>query len=144
MCDTIEGVRQVDTTGNGSNVGVPNAAIPAAGGAGLDKALPNYAGWFKSEYLPGSEFAFGYSFVSCRFDGCLTICWLTWTGVSFSGCASFNVSEWSDPMNVECFNSYNATNPFYTDKTPDSVINQQLGVQWAWMQCNQPMMWYHT
>lgn len=47
-------------------------------------------------------------------------------------------------MNVECFNSYNATNPFYTDKNPNAVINQELGVQWVWMQCNQPMAWYHT
>ncbi|KAJ4411335.1 hypothetical protein N0V82_009024 [Gnomoniopsis sp. IMI 355080] len=104
---------QVDTAGNGTNVAVPGATVPGSDGVGLEKALANYANWYKAESLPGS-------------------------------CASFNVPEWSDPMNVQCFDSYNATSPFYTDKTPNDVINQQLGVQWVWMQCNQPMAWYHT
>lgn len=56
MCDTVQGVRQVDTAGNGTNSAVPGATIPGPEGAGLDKALVNYAGWFKSESLPGSEF----------------------------------------------------------------------------------------
>lgn len=55
MCDTIQGVRQVDTTGNGTNSAVPGASIPGPEGAGLDKALVNYANWFKAESLPGSE-----------------------------------------------------------------------------------------
>lgn len=55
MCDTIQGVRQVDTAGNGTNSAVPGATIPGPEGAGLDKALSNYANWFKAESLPGSE-----------------------------------------------------------------------------------------
>lgn len=47
-------------------------------------------------------------------------------------------------MNVACFDSYNTSSPFYTDRSPLSPINQELGLQWLWMQCNQPMAWYHT
>lgn len=52
MCDTIQGTRQVDMTGNGTNAAVPNATAPGPEGAGLEKALPNYAAWVKNEFLP--------------------------------------------------------------------------------------------
>lgn len=52
MCDTIEGVRAVSM--NNTNKGT-NATIPSAHGVGLEKALANYAAWFKAEYLPGCE-----------------------------------------------------------------------------------------
>lgn len=52
MCDTIQGTRQVDMAGNGTNAAVPNATVPGPEGAGLEKALPNYAAWVKNEFLP--------------------------------------------------------------------------------------------
>ncbi len=59
MCDSVEGVRPVvngtktipvASYGNSSNVKVP------ADGLGLEKALPNFAKWFKYESLPDSEY----------------------------------------------------------------------------------------
>lgn len=66
MCDTMEGVRQVDTTGNGTNIAVPNATVPGPQGVGLDKALPNFAAWYKNEYLPDCKYLRG----SCRPKPC--------------------------------------------------------------------------
>ncbi|KAL1861845.1 hypothetical protein VTK73DRAFT_6905 [Phialemonium thermophilum] len=51
MCDTIEGVRAVSP--NKTNTAT-NATIPSADGVGLEKALANFASWFKVEYLPGT------------------------------------------------------------------------------------------
>ncbi|KAI1767147.1 peptidase S28 [Hypoxylon sp. FL1150] len=51
MCDAIEGVS-------------PNSTMPSNGtssrGVGLKKALPNFAKWFKSKYLPGYCENYGY------------------------------------------------------------------------------------
>ncbi|KAI1778508.1 endoprotease endo-Pro [Hypoxylon cercidicola] len=51
MCDAIEGI-------------FPNSTTPSnttsSCGVGLKKALPNFAKWFKAEYLPGYCKAYGY------------------------------------------------------------------------------------
>lgn len=47
-------------------------------------------------------------------------------------------------MNVKCFDTYNASSPAFTDLSPQGAVNQQLGRQWSWIQCNQPMYWYQT
>lgn len=44
MCDAIEGA--VD--------GVPGSAIPEEG-VGLEKALPNFASWFKTDFIANRE-----------------------------------------------------------------------------------------
>lgn len=44
MCDAVEGA--VD--------GVPSSAIPEEG-VGLEKALPNFASWFKTEFIANRE-----------------------------------------------------------------------------------------
>lgn len=59
MCDTIEGVRAVDYHNNGTNEptdGSHNLTVPATG-IGLEKALPNFATWYKNEFFPDSELA---------------------------------------------------------------------------------------
>lgn len=135
----MEGVRQVDTGGNGTNAAVPNAVAPGSEGAGLDKSLSNYAAWFKAEWLPNSKWAMFLPSISAG------RIWLTkTTRFCTTGCASYEIPEWNDTMNVECYNTYNETSPFYTNKDPGAAINEVLGVQWLWMQCNQPMMWYQT
>lgn len=44
MCDAIEGVMPNVTYGNYSDTGV-----------GLSKALPNFAAWYTTNYIPGCE-----------------------------------------------------------------------------------------
>ncbi|KAF5487287.1 putative extracellular serine carboxypeptidase [Colletotrichum siamense] len=55
-------------------------------------------------------------------------------------CASYGVDEWSDPMNVACFDSYNATSPIYTDWSADNAF----GRTWYWMTCNEPFFFWQT
>ena len=55
MCDSIEGVRAISA--NKTNLRTNNT-IPQENGVGLKKALPNFASWFKTEFLPGSEFQY--------------------------------------------------------------------------------------
>lgn len=140
MCDTMQGVRQVDTTGNATNVAVPNATVAGPEGVGLDKALPNFAAWFKIEYLPDCKCLCdsGRSNIAGERESVLA------DDLGFLACASFGAPEWSDRMNVQCFDTYNSSSPLYTDRSPLSAINQELGLQWLWMQCNQPMAWFKT
>lgn len=49
MCDAIEGV-------------APNVTSYSTEGVGVKKALPNYAKWFTSAYIPGSELASSHVF----------------------------------------------------------------------------------
>lgn len=55
MCDSIQGVRRIIGGVAGSNT-VPKP-ISHDTGVGLNKALANYASWFKNEYLPDREFS---------------------------------------------------------------------------------------
>lgn len=41
---------------------------------------------------------------------------------------------WSDPSDLACFDTYNATSPIYTDISVDNAINRQ----WNWFLCNEP------
>lgn len=56
-------------------------------------------------------------------------------------CASFGYPEWQDKNNVDCFDSYNASNPFYTDwsANPDAIYRA-----WFWMTCNQPFFYWQS
>lgn len=40
----------------------------------------------------------------------------------------------SGTMNIECFETYNATNPMYTDVSLSNTVDRQ----WEWMLCNEP------
>ncbi|KAH6652526.1 serine carboxypeptidase S28 [Truncatella angustata] len=51
MCDAIEGVIP-NNTGNYTNY--------SARGVGLNKALPNFAAWYRTEYIPGYCASYGY------------------------------------------------------------------------------------
>ena len=68
MCDTIEGVRVPST--NGTNHRVSNATVPGVAGVGIEKALPNYAAWFRNEFLPYCELL--CLPLTCRDDHALT------------------------------------------------------------------------
>ncbi|KAK3326755.1 serine carboxypeptidase S28 [Apodospora peruviana] len=63
MCDTIEGVRAVDINNNGTNKPVDNSTlytVPGKG-VGLEKALVNFASWFKHELLPDTCSMYNYN-----------------------------------------------------------------------------------
>ncbi|KAI1204686.1 endoprotease endo-Pro [Annulohypoxylon truncatum] len=79
MCDAIEGFFP-----NSTNSTRPSNSTSSCG-VGLRKALPNYARWFKSKFLPGR----------C-------------TGLG-SGTA------WPNDLDVGCFDTHNASSPMYTD-----------------------------
>lgn len=51
-------------------------------------------------------------------------------------CASFGY--WTDPTTTACFDTFNASNPFFTDQTVGNTINRQ----WNWFLCNEPFFWW--
>lgn len=60
MCDSVQGVRPVnvietDETDLTQDVALIKSNVSDTG-VGLETALPNFASWFKHEFLPDSEF----------------------------------------------------------------------------------------
>lgn len=47
-------------------------------------------------------------------------------------CSSYGY--WTGEFNTDCFDTYNATSPLYTDLTPLNAANRQ----WNWFLCNEP------
>lgn len=47
-------------------------------------------------------------------------------------CAGFGY--WTDERSVDCFDTYNASNPMFTDTTLSNTVYRQ----WVWMTCNEP------
>ncbi|KAI9166362.1 putative extracellular serine carboxypeptidase [Paramyrothecium foliicola] len=76
MCDAIQGFT-ANTTNN------PTSSSPR--GVGLKKALPNYAEWFRSSYLPGY----------CE--------------------NNYEYSDWKGTDNVQCWNTHNKTMEVWRD-----------------------------
>ncbi|KAK0619056.1 putative serine peptidase [Immersiella caudata] len=85
MCDSIEGVRPV----NWSNI--------SADGVGLEKALANFARWYKHEELPGLCQQYDYD----------------------------DDPDWNERLSTGCFDSHNATNVAMLDYRVDNTINRQ-------------------
>jgi hypothetical protein len=54
-------------------------------------------------------------------------------------CSSLD-SSFEGTLNTECFDSYNASNPIYTDTSVDNAIDRQ----WMWLLCNEPFMFWQT
>ncbi|KAB5554368.1 serine carboxypeptidase S28 [Coniochaeta sp. 2T2.1] len=93
MCDTIEGVRQ--PSANGTNQRVSNTTVPGIGGVGLEKALPNYAAWFRNEFLP------------------------------YFCSDTYGYEDWQDKYSVGCFDTYNTTSPQFRDWSYSNTVNRQ-------------------
>ena len=49
-------------------------------------------------------------------------------------CAALGYAEWQASDNTDCFDTYNASSPIYTDWTLSNNIDRQ----WTWMTCNEP------
>ncbi|OIW23514.1 serine carboxypeptidase S28 [Coniochaeta ligniaria NRRL 30616] len=93
MCDTMEGVRL--PSANGTNQRVSNATVPGVGGIGVGKALPNYAAWFRNEFLP------------------------------YFCSDNYGYDDWQDRLSVGCFDSYNTTSVMFKDWSYQNTINRQ-------------------
>ncbi|KAI4633240.1 hypothetical protein J4E80_000603 [Alternaria sp. BMP 0032] len=58
-----------------------------------------------------------------------------WREVELPGyCAGDLYPEFNTTGNTDCFNTYNASSPLFTDTTPRNAMNRQ----WFWMNCNEP------
>ncbi|KAF4991400.1 hypothetical protein FDECE_14055 [Fusarium decemcellulare] len=53
-------------------------------------------------------------------------------------CASSFPDYYSDRDDVQCFNTYNASSPLFTDQSVNNNVNRQ----WYWMLCNEPFLWW--
>ncbi|GAB1315250.1 hypothetical protein MFIFM68171_05460 [Madurella fahalii] len=60
MCDTVQGTRPVEIEDPDADTATPNVTFNSAT-AGVEKALANYASWFKNEYLVGTCNNYGYN-----------------------------------------------------------------------------------
>lgn len=47
-------------------------------------------------------------------------------------CASYGY--WTDEYDISCFDTYNASSPFFTDTSVDNAVDRQ----WQWFLCNEP------
>jgi hypothetical protein len=54
--------------------------------------------------------------------------------IDFADCASYGYSEWTDPLDQGCFDTYNFSSPLFRDETLDNAIDRQ----WNWLLCNEP------
>lgn len=115
MCDAIEG-----KGGNYTERGV-----------GLEKALPNYAAWFTSEYLPGCKSSALFAFRMAREFH---------INVDFVDCDGYGYSDWAGENNVQCFDTYNPSWQAFNDWTPSSAVDRP----WIWMTCNEPLFFWQT
>jgi hypothetical protein len=62
-----------------------------------------------------------------------------WKEVFFPGnCESYGYFEGT--YNTECYNTYNASNPIFTDTSLSNTLDRQ----WQWMLCNEPFGYWQT
>ncbi|KAI0473312.1 peptidase S28 [Xylariaceae sp. FL0804] len=55
-------------------------------------------------------------------------------------CESYGYSDWQGEYNVECFDTYNASSPMYTDWSDDNVYDRT----WVWLTCNEPFDYWQA
>ena len=55
-------------------------------------------------------------------------------------CADYGYDEYSDPLSLGCFDSYNASSILYRDTSLDTALNRQ----WFWMLCNEPFAFWQV
>jgi hypothetical protein len=94
---------------------------PGEKGVGLCKALNGYAKWSKEVMIPGCKSASLVRILSSKILTSLV-----------PDCTRFGY--WTNPRDIACFDSYNASSPLFTDLTLGNSINRQ----WNWFLCNEP------
>lgn len=55
-------------------------------------------------------------------------------------CAGYGYDEWTDDLEVGCFDTYNASSPIFTDIRLDNNVNRQ----WNWFLCNEPFKYWQN
>ena len=53
-------------------------------------------------------------------------------------CESYGYSDFAGTYNIECFNTYNSSSPYYTDLTVGNAFDRQ----WNWFLCNEPFAYW--
>ncbi|KAJ4415500.1 hypothetical protein N0V82_007302 [Gnomoniopsis sp. IMI 355080] len=53
-------------------------------------------------------------------------------------CASYGYDDWTAADDLGCFDTYNASSPFYTDRSVDNAVD----LQWDWFLCNEPFAYW--
>jgi hypothetical protein len=95
----------------------PGAKVtPDENGVGLEKALEGYAKWTQ-EFVYGCELLQPIKRPETDEDFC-------------SGCTQFG---YTSNTTLECFDTYNASNLFFADRTVGNGADRQ----WNWMLCNE-------
>ncbi|KAJ5935397.1 Peptidase S28 [Penicillium verhagenii] len=51
-------------------------------------------------------------------------------------CSSYGY--WTDSNSIACYDTYNASSPFYTDIT----VGNEIDRQWQWLLCNEPLFYW--
>ncbi|KAJ5191835.1 Peptidase S28 [Penicillium cinerascens] len=51
-------------------------------------------------------------------------------------CSSYGY--WTDPYTTACYDTYNASNPMYTDHSTGNTMDRQ----WQWLLCNEPLFYW--
>ncbi|KAK4443213.1 putative serine peptidase [Podospora aff. communis PSN243] len=111
MCDSIQGVRPVNMGAaaehsNSSTIGEKQPSTVnegvhwsnvSADGVGLEKALKNFALWYKHEELPGLCKQYEYD----------------------------DDPDWNDTLSTGCYDTHNATNAAMIDYRVDNPVNRQ-------------------
>ncbi|KAK3326997.1 serine carboxypeptidase S28 [Cercophora scortea] len=137
MCDTIEGVRPIDkpatnTTTNATSTPAQTTPVPAAG-VGLEKALRNFAGWFKRKFLP---------------DNCGSYKYRDWSDPNSVGCFdTYNISspyalDWAPNNTVNRQWMWMICNqPFFywqtgAPKDKPSIISRYVTAEYYQRQCD--------
>ncbi|KAK0721033.1 serine carboxypeptidase S28 [Lasiosphaeris hirsuta] len=111
MCDSIEGVRPVAINGTNSTAVGPWSNV----------TIPSADGIGLKKALPNLISYFRNEYLP-------------------NYCAYYKYEEFLDPMSVGCFESYDTSNPFFSDKAVNNTGNRQ----WFWMLCNEPFAYWQT
>ena len=53
-------------------------------------------------------------------------------------CESYGYSDFQGTYNVECFDTYNTSSPYFTDLSVGNAFDRQ----WIWMLCNEPFAYW--
>lgn len=144
MCDSIEGARPVNTSKvdsertNSTTIGEKQppynvtqndvqAANISADGVGLEKALANFAKWYKYEEFPGGKYHTKGPEPRSETN-------------TETACQEYGYDDWNDTLSVKCYESHNATNSAVVDYRVDNAVNRQ----WFWMLCNEPFAYWQV
>jgi cellobiose phosphorylase len=57
-----------------------------------------------------------------------------------TACKEYGYKDWNDTLNIDCYDSHNATNAAVVDYRVYNSVNRQ----WFWMLCNEPFAYWQV